>query len=151
MTTPFIPPVDPTNLKTGNYTSSGILNNIFHLIVQLTGSLQNVAATQAARLSFYTQLQKDYTEFMSQVHTFVIGSHDAIGGTTDAEAKARDALNRLNATFTQTLQNRQSVIGDDAKALQSNISQSNDAVNQQNNLGTAILQQMSTLVSSIFR
>ena len=48
------------------------------------------------------------------------------------------------------MQSRQALVGDDAKALQSNVNQSNDAVTQQSNLGTAILQELSTLLSEIF-
>jgi len=146
-----IPPADPTSLQYGNYTSTIILNRIFKLILGMLPSLQNAAASQASRLKFLSQWQAAYTDAMSQIHTFVKGDGKAFSGTDDAAATARDDMNRYNSQLLTTLQNRQSVVGDDAKALQSNVSQSNDAVNQQSNLGTAIIQEMSSLLSAIYR
>jgi hypothetical protein len=154
MSTPPVlptPPADPTNLQTGNYTSTIILNRIFALILGMIPSLQNAAAAQANRLKFMSQWQAAYTDAMSQIHTFIKGGTGAFSGTDSASATKRDDMNRLNANFVQTLQNRQSVVSDDAKALQSNVNQSNDAVNQQSNLGTAIIQELGTLLSAIFR
>jgi hypothetical protein len=156
MTSPSSPvtpaaPTDPTSLAIGDYTSTIILNRIFSLLVKMTTSLQNVAAAQAARLNFMSQWQSAYTDVMSQVHTFVKGDGLAFSSTSSSDATTRDDMNRLNSNFIQTLQNRQSVVSDDAKALQSNISQSNDAVNQQLNLGVAILQELSGLLPAIFR
>lgn len=145
----FVPPGDPTELQYGNYTRSGILNDIFNQILQMTTSLQQVAAAQANRLNILTQWQKAYTDLMAQVPTFSEAG-GAFKGSGTSVSKTRDDLNRLNAAFTQTLQNRQSVVSDDAKALQSSVNQSNDAVNQQSNLGTAILQELSTLLGTIF-
>lgn len=145
----FVPPGDPTELAPGHYTQSGILNDIFNQILQMTTSLQQVAAAQANRLNILTQWQKAYTDLMAQVPTFSEAG-GAFHGSSTSISKTRDDLNRLNAAFTQTLQNRQSVVSDDAKALQSSVNQSNDAVNQQSNLGTAILQELSTLLGTIF-
>lgn len=153
MTAPVLPPApdDPTSLSVGNYTSTIILNRIFSLIVKMTTALQNVAAAQAARLKFMSQWQAAYTDTMAQIHTFVKGDGFAFSGTSSSDATSRDDMNRLNSNFVQTLQNRQSVVADDGKALQSNITQSNDSVNQQLNLGVAILQELSGLLPAIFR
>lgn len=155
MTSPVTPaaPADPTSLAVGNYTSTVILNRIFNLILTMITSLQNVAAAQANRLTFMGQWQSAYTDAMSQIHTFIKDGNpnQAFTDGSSASATRRDDLNRLNSNFIQTMQNRQSVVSDDAKALQSNVNQSNDAVNQQSNLGTAILQELSTLLSAIFR
>lgn len=151
MTSPVLPPspTDPTSLASGNYTSSVILNRIFELLLKMISSLQSVAAAQAQRLNFQTSWQAQYTNLMSYVHVFTNGAGGAFSKSSDSTI--RSDLNNLNSTFIQTLQNRQSVISDNSKALQSNVSQSNDAVNQQSNLGTAILQELSTLLSAIFR
>lgn len=141
-------PTDPTNLATSNFTSSIILNKIFNLLLTMITSLQNVAAAQANLLNFETNWQSAYTNVMAQVHTFTQGGGGLAGASSNATQRAD--LNNLNSNFIQTLQNRQGVVSDNAKALQSNVSQSNDAVNQQSNLGTAILQELSTLLSSIF-
>lgn len=143
------PPADPTSLASGNYTSTIILNRIFKLLLGMVSSLQNVAAAQSARLKFMSQWQSAYTDAMAQIHTFIKGDHKAFSGTSSSDGQTRDDLNRLNSSFTQTLQNRQSIISDDAKALQSNINQSTDAVNQQSNLGTAIIQELGSLLQAI--
>lgn len=154
MTLPVLPPPppDPTSLASANYTSTIILNRIFKLILGMISTLQNVAAAQAARLKFMSSWQSAYTDAMSQIHTFIKGdTAHAFGGTSSADATTRDDLNRLNSSYTQTLQNRQSIVSDDAKALQSNVNQSNDAVNQQSNLGTAILQELGSLLQVLFK
>jgi N-methylhydantoinase B/oxoprolinase/acetone carboxylase alpha subunit len=147
--TPAAPP-DPTQLASGDYTSSVILNRIFEILLTMVTSLQNVAAAQANLLNFETNWQSVYTDVESQVHTFTQGGGGAFSGSDSTSATHRNDMNRLNSNFIQTLQNRQSVVANNAKALQSNVNQSNDAVNQQSNLGTAILQELSTLLSTIF-
>ena len=147
----FPPAIDETNLSPGHYIKTLILNEIFKLLTQMVGTLQNVAAAQAARLNFLTQWQKAYTDLQNQVHTFVKGNGDGVNGNTSAQGVARDDLNRANSTYIQNLQNQNSVISDDAKALQSTINQTVDQVQQQSDLATSILQEMSTILSTIFR
>lgn len=158
MTTPVTtePPFDPVDLRPARFTHTIILNDIFGLILDMTTSLQRVAATQADRAKLYSSWQKAYTDKMALIHPFIADNGDYIDGSTDNDSDSvqrtkRDELNRINSAFTQNLQNQQSVVSDEAKALQSNISQSNDAVSQQTNLGTAILQQLSGLLGSIYR
>ena len=155
--TPPFPPVtadtavDSTSLAPGNYVRTLILNDIFKLLVKLITTLQSLAAAQADRLNFLTQWQKAYTDLQNQIHTFVKGNGDGIDGDGDDDSDARNDLNRVNSTYTQQLQNQQSVVSDDAKALQSNVNQTNDAVNNQSNFATSIIQEMSTILGSIFR
>jgi hypothetical protein len=142
---PATPPPDPTSLATSNFNQTMILNRLFKIILGMVSSLQNAAASQANRLTFMSRWQAGYTDGMSQVHTFITGD------PTFTAPAHRDDANRLNSGFIQTMQNRQSVVSDNAKSLQSNINQSNDAVNQQSNLGTAILQELGTLLGAIFK
>jgi len=145
------PPVDNTNLASADFTSTVILNRIFDLILTMITSLQNAAAAQANRLTFMSQWQSAYTDAMSQIHTFAQGDGLAFSSNDSSNAVHRNDMNQLNSNYIQTLQNRQSVVSDDAKALQSNVDQSNDAVNQQSNLGTAIIQELGTLLSTIYQ
>lgn len=144
-------PPDDTRLKPGNYTATQVLNRVFNLIGTVLTSMQSVAAAQASRLTFLSSWQTAYSDMMNQVHTFVAGNGDAIDNPTKTDqTNARSDLNKLNSSLIQEMQNRQSIIGDDAKALQSNVSQSNDAVNQQATLGTSILQDLNTLLGTVF-
>lgn len=144
-------PVSPTqgsSISSSRFENTNILNRIFELILKMLTTLQNVAAAQASRLTFYTQWQKAYSDVLNQIHVFTKGSSDSTQFTSSDTTRAN--LNQLNAQYTQTLQNRQSIISDDAKSLQSNVNQSNDSVNQQSSLGTAILQQLSTILSKLY-
>jgi hypothetical protein len=149
------PPPDPTFLATSNFTSTVILNKIFDLLLNMISILQNAAAAQANRLQFMSEWQSAYTDAQNQIHTFIQENASpettAFASNSSSDATTRDDLNRLNTGFTNTLQNRQSIVSDDAKALQSNINQSNDAVTQQSDLGTAILQELSTLLQVLFQ
>jgi len=139
-------PVDTSSLGSGNYANLTILNNIFNLCNNMITSLQDAAATQSNRLTLFSNWQTDYTDALDQIHTFTKGD----GYTISSDSSDRTAANQVNTANTTAMQGRQSVVSDDAKALQSNVDSTNDAVNQQSTLGTAILQQMSTLLSSIF-
>lgn len=148
MSTPLVNPVtDTTSLASGNYSQTIILNNIFKLITTMLTSLQESAAAQANRLTFLTQWQQAYTDSLNQIHTFVASD----GDFAQSNASVRNDLNQLNTGYTQSLQNNQNIISNNAKALQSNINASNDAVSTQSTLGTSIVQEMSTLLSSIYR
>lgn len=144
------PPADATSLSSAKYTSTIVLNRVFKIILNMVLSLQNVAAVQAQRLSFMADWQKAYTDLMAQVHTFVKGDGSAFGADTSTASAVRDDLNRLNTTLTTTMQNRQSIVSDDAKALQSNVNQSNDAVSQHLTLANTILDQLKSLLGAIF-
>lgn len=155
MTSPVLPPApaDPTSLASGDYTSAIILNRIFALLSNMITPLQNAAAAQADRLNFDSQWQKAYTDVMSQVPTFQESSGPfAPGSANNTTAQNQlSNLNTLNSNYIQDLQNRQSLVSDDAKALQSDVNQSNDAVNSQTSLGTAILQELGTLIQGMFQ
>jgi len=144
----FVPQPDPTSLSAGHFSETGILNNIFKEVMGMTHVLQSAAAAQANSLTVDTQWQQAYTARMGEVPTFTGTGH--FGGSSTSQISLRGQLNQLNASYTQTLQNRQSVVSDNAKSLQSNVSQTNDAVNAQSNLGTAVLQNMATILSSMY-
>lgn len=70
---------------------------------------------------------------------------------SDLAGKARGELNSTNSIYTQEIQGNLNVISNDAKALQANVNQSNDAVQSQSDMATSILQQMSTILTSIYQ
>jgi hypothetical protein len=79
------------------------------------------------------------------------GGKGAIDGSSDEAVKARADLTTTNSTFTQQIQGNINVVSNDAKALQANVNQSNDAVQSQSDIATSILQQMSTILTSIYQ
>ncbi|MBS4168093.1 hypothetical protein [Parachlamydia sp. AcF125] len=141
-----------TSVETSASKKVLILNRILAILMDLIDTLQNVASAQAGRLSILTQWQKAYTDEMNQVPTFVQGGGvPAVDQSTTSGRNSRDDLNNLNSNFTETMRSNRSILSDDSKALQTNVNQSNDAVTQQSDLITTILQQFSTILSSIYR
>lgn len=150
MVSPIVPqadPVDTTSLAPGKYTRTIILNRVFDLILKMLATMQSTASAQADRLTFLTKWQKGYTDVMNQVKVFAASDPN----TATFSDSDRGDLNRINQGYTETLRNKRSLISDDAKALQSNVNQSNDAVNQQSTMGTSILQELATILGAIFR
>lgn len=145
----------PTTLDSADFDKTLILNDIYSLVSSMMTTLQRVTAAQANRLFTLTQWQNAYTDAISQLHVFLQSdgsplSATGIFGDNDAKAAVRSQLNDyLNSNFRQNMQSYQSAVGDDAKALQSNLNQSNDAVSQQSNMATAIIQTLSTILSAI--
>lgn len=128
-----------------------IIDRLILLLISMLNTMQNVAAAQAQRLNFLTQWQKAYTDSSNQIHFFSQGTDNIDDPGSDDAKSARDNMNQVNQTYTQQLQGNRSVIQDDAKALQSNVNQSNDSVTQQTSLLDGIFQQLSTILSSIYR
>lgn len=149
MTTP-VDPVDTTSLAPAKYNKTIILNRIFELILKMLGTMQNVATAQADRLTFLTQWQKGYTDKMNQVKVF-LKDDSTVSTNLTADDTTRGNLNQLNSQLTEKLRNQSSIVSDESKATQGTVNQSNDAVNQQSTMGTSILQELSTILSSIYR
>lgn len=160
--------VDATGIHPGLYGRPLVLDRIFKLLVAMIDVLQKTAAAQANRLNFLSQWQKSYTDEMNQIHAFVSQNGDGSAMRTstihlshsdggrnvdDSSAEgtnARTEMNTLNTNFTQQMQGNRQVIADDAKALQTSVNQTNDAVQAQTDMATSILQQLSTILTSIY-
>lgn len=133
-----------------------ILNRILAVLIKLINSLQNVGIVQANRLKYLTNYQQAYTALQTQVPVFLRNSSGGIGLTSGSgsTAAAQDR-NDLNSSFNgQIIDNLRSLRGiqeDNAKQLQTNINQTNDAVNQQTDMVTSFIQELSTLLSVILR
>jgi len=76
---------------------------------------------------------------------------DGLSGTSSQAGAIRQDLNATNTTYTQEMQGNNNVISNDAKALQTNVNQTNDAVQSQTDMATSILQQLSTILTSIYQ
>lgn len=150
MSIPDIPPPSSTSLSSSEFQLTFHIDRVFLLIVQVIEVLQSVAIVQAQRLRFLTTWQSAYTNLMNQIPVFT-ASGDMFGGTDTESANTRDDMNRINSTYTEQLRSERSQLADTAKSLEANLSQTNDAVTQQANMATALLQQLSTIVSTMYR
>lgn len=154
---------DSTSLAPGHYGKPLLLDMIFLLLVKMITRLQQTAAAQANRLTFLSNWQAAYTNELNQIHSFVASNSDGTGinnaskgsdtaiSTSDTDqSNARQDLNSTNSIYTQQMQGNRQIIADDAKTLQGNVNATSDAVQQQTDMATSILQQMSTILTSIF-
>lgn len=144
--------IGPTTLESADAHNTLILDRIFALVASMVGTMQTVTAAQASRLVLLSQWQKSYTDALSQMHTFLVGDGTPLGVGLPSSADTRTALNdQINAPLREIAQNNRSIVSDDARALQSNVNQSNDSVTQQTDTATTIIQELSTMLSAIFR
>jgi hypothetical protein len=132
-----------------NTNSKGplVITRILELLITLLNSVQQVAAAQATRLSFYTSWQRAYTDLLAQVRSF---SKNGPEGLTDDDIIDKQ-LTRANQQYTSELQARQQVVSDDAKSLQSTVNNSQDIAQQQGSMITSFIQQLSSILSTIYR
>jgi len=127
-----------------------IINRILQLLIRIIQSLQNVGIAQANKLTFYTRFQQAYTSLQTQIPVFLAGQAGAIGGSDQAAKDARGELNSsFNALLADNLRNLRGLQEDNAKKAQADVNQTNDAVNQQSDMVTTFIQQMSSLTSTI--
>jgi len=160
--------IDETELHPGLYGRPLELNRIFSLLVLLIDTLQRTAASQAQRLNFLSAWQKAYTDELNDIHPFLGGTSDgsqltqvgvpqpqhldlSLGfGSSQSATLARQDMDNLNTNITQQIQGNSQVVADDAKALQTSVNQSNDAVQAQSDMATSILQTLSTILTAIY-
>ena len=143
---PYTPrTTDTSNLKSANYVNAQVMNSLFIKLTRMVVSLQQAATAQSARLTIYANWQVLYGNLLKKVPTFAPG--DGSGLDTTAVGQA----NTANSSFITLIQANQQLVANLAKSLQSNVNQTNDQSNSQSSLATAILQQLSTMLSSIFK
>jgi len=140
-----------------------ILNNIFFLIVEMITAIQNATAAQSERLTLYTSWERGYTDLLNQVHVFTGASQDKLRdftgsnpftdnpSLTTVQQTRQNEQGNFNAQLVQQITAYSNTVQEDSKSLQSNVNQGSDAFNNQSNSATAILQVLSTILSSIFR
>lgn len=120
-----------------------ILWSLFFLILEMIQSIQKVTAIEAQRLGYLTNYQKAYTELISQIPTLTNGQPFSSSFTGTANAKLQ--------AFAENLRSFRGVQTDESKGLQSSVNGLNESGNQQANLATDLLQQMSSLLSTIMK
>jgi hypothetical protein len=143
-----------TTLTSMNATKTLILNEIFALASSFVGILQKIAASQAKQLTILTKIQKAYTDKINQIPVFLMGDTQIsprVSADDSAHAGHRADLNNQSSSVQQAATANQQIVSDQSKALQASINQTNDAVTQQTDLIKAILQELSTILSSIFK
>lgn len=146
-----------------------VIDRILRLLIQMIGILQNISSSQADRLRFLTKWQTAYTNLLVDIPTFTQGDGSAIDSNprvgnsntaqfgTDfakegkAEATQRDLVNPKMQALQDKTRARRDNIGDQAKAMQSIINQSQTSANAQTDMATAFLTELDTILAAIFK
>ena len=145
-------PFNSTIGGTNRANQALILNNVFDLLVEMIGVIQRVTSVLAQRLQFYADYQRALTKLMDQMPVFTSGGpSEALKSEGDGEEGTRADGNAANQAALETLRAHRDITGDETKQLQNTVNQLNDAASQQANIATAILQQLSGILTLIFR
>ena len=143
---------DNTSLSAGKFLMTLTLVSVMKLLVDMIKTMQLVAVAQASRLNILTQRQQGYTNQMNSVHSFIRDNGDAyVSGTDDSLTSRRQDLNSVNSTYTEQMRSNNNLVADTAKGIQTNVNSTQDAVNQQSNMATSIIQQMNSILSAIYK
>ena len=146
-----------------------VIDRILRLLIQLVGILQNITASQAQRLTFLTKWQSAYNNLLTDIPTFTQGDGSAIDSNptptnsdvvkygTDLtkegkdEATQRDKVNEKLSALQDKTRARRDSIGDQAKAMQSLVNQSQTTSNAQTDMVTAFLTTLDTILAAIYK
>ncbi len=144
---------DETSLHAGKYLLGLTLNRVYILLSRMIESMQNVAVAQSNRLEVLTDWQNAYNAKKNSVHSFIQSNGDAYDlGKNDSDINTlRQDLNNANSNYVEQMKSNSGIVSDDAKAMQTIINQTQDNVKKASDMATSLVQQFSTIASSIFR
>jgi hypothetical protein len=126
-----------------------VIFTILKLLTDMIDTLQKAASAQFARLKFYANYQQAYTNLIEKIP--IMTKEKFGGGDDNARKDSRDHAQTANNNYTQILQAYRQAISDEAKSFQTTANNSNESVNQQASLIEAILQELSTILQSVFQ
>lgn len=134
-----------------------VIFKLFALLTDMLGTLQKVAATQAQRLTFYANIQQAYTNVMGRIPTITVDNLSGSTFSTDPTTNLNDTntaqqqISAITQSYTEKLRSYRSMWSDESRSHETAVNQSNETVNQQSNLATALLQEVSSILQGIFR
>jgi hypothetical protein len=147
------PSFTPESSVHGSFSKVVVLQRIYALIVEMIGVLQKMTASQSDQLKLMTEQQTQLSNIINEVHIFTTADGSEIDSTdsTSNEQTYRDSVNQVGTAWTDTIRANRDFVQNAAKSYQTNVSNSNDAVNQQASMATAFIQELSTLLGAIYR
>ena len=120
-----------------------IVWDLYDKLIELLEAIQNAAISLSDGVKYTTQTQKAITDEMSAIQFPTSDTHPEAEDRQEAQAAAQQKLDNLRAL--------RSVEKDTSKQWSSSMSGANEASQQQTQILSALVQQMSSLVSTIFR
>lgn len=129
-----------------------VIDRVLRLLITITSTLQRISASQAQHLSFLTSWTDAYTNLVTDVPQFTQGQANPIGdGSKASKAFRNNDVNPHMQSILDKIKARRENVQDSAKQMQTTINSTQDAANQQTQLATSLLQQLSTILGQIFR
>lgn len=125
-----------------------ILNQILELIVLVLQKMEASAVVQSKANLLSQDIQRAYTELISQVQLKDTSSIDT-EDTQDLEELKSD--NEITQKRIEDLRNARTTERDYGKELTDALKSTNDNIEQQSQLGSSILQQLGELIRAIFK
>lgn len=141
----------PKSAMDESFKKVGIINRIYALIAMMIGIIQKTTAAQADALKVLTVLQGEMTNLIAKTHIFTSTDGSELNDTDATASTYRDELNQVVTAWVDTIRANRDFQKSAAQTQQSNVNNSNDAVNQQASMATALIQQLSTLLGAIYR
>jgi hypothetical protein len=141
----------PKGVMDASFKKVAIINRIYALIAQMIGIIQKTTAAQADTLKILTVLQGEMTNLIAKTHIFTSTDGSELNDTDATASTYRDELNQVVTAWVDTIRANRDFQKSAAQSQQSNVNNSNDAVNQQASMATALIQQLSTLLGAIYR
>lgn len=151
-------PTAVVNLGTGSEKTQ-IIFQLLALVSQMIDTLQDVSTAQVQRLSFYANWQQAYTTLISKIpvvtYSDLAGKVKTSGSSKTSDTNqsiidATQAIGNINQTYTQTAQGFRDSVADESQSQQSAVDQSKQQLNAQSSLATTLLQNLNTILQSIF-
>lgn len=143
-----------TSLSGNRSEKALVITRILRLVSDIIETMQRITATQARQLDFLTELQKNYTTLQDNIPIFTEnqqGLGSTLGGSGGGDPERRQELNGFNQQIIEIVRGRKQIEENNAKQVQTLVNQSNDAVNQQAEIASTLLQQLSSLLQAIYR
>ncbi len=144
-------PPTPSSVAGNDGSKLTAIFSILDLLANMTGTLQNVAIRQANRLTVYSNIQEAYTNLISLVPQITEDQIKPYVNDTSTNVNTlASTITTLNSNYTEQLKDYRTLFSDEAQQEQTAVNQTNQAVNQQSDLFTSLIQEMSTVLQSIF-
>lgn len=131
--------------------STRIIFELLSLVKDMVGTLEDLSSAQVERLKFYSNWQQSYTDLIAKVPVVTVSKLGAkIKGNDEQKSNAMQQVGQYNDAWTQKLRSFRDNVASEAKSHQTAVDQTKDAINAQSSLATTLLQDLRTILQSLF-
>lgn len=147
-------------LLESNFSEVKIIFSLYSLLINVLGDIQKLTAAQANYDNFLVKLENAYTNEIAGIPDNLIGSEipSGVDLTTSLSSQQlqvqsswESQLSNATQKWISNITSYNTEVSNQEKNQSTTISQSNEASNQQANLISSILQELQSLLQSIWR